>query len=304
MKTLIFPILAIISSALACFMPEIFVGYKGHIITLLVIIMLGMGMTLTFNDFRDIFYKKSALGIGITLQFVVMPIVALGVSMMFGLENELMVGMMLVGTSAGGTASNVITYIAKGDLALSVSMTLCSTLLSIVLMPFLTWLYIGQKVPVPAIDMLIDLIKITLVPLTIGICLNTFAHKFIQKIQKVMPTISMGAIILIIAIIVAANNANIQKVGLLVVLAVMIHNCSGLLFGYFGAKICGFSEKIARTIAIEVGMQNSGLSVALAIKYFSGLSALPGAIFSIWHNISGALLASFWASKTSPSTKE
>lgn len=146
-------------------------------------------------------------------------------------------------------------------------------------------------------SMLIDLIKITLVPLTIGVCLNTFAHRLVVRVSPALPVISIAAIVLIIAIIVAANNANIQKVGFLVVLAVMLHNGLGLMAGYFGARAFGFDERTARTISIEVGMQNSGLSVALAIKYFSGLSALPGAIFSIWHNVSGALLASWWASR-------
>ncbi|MBR8466076.1 bile acid:sodium symporter family protein [Campylobacter sp. faydin G-140] len=297
MKTLIFPITAIILSFVAYFMPDIFIPFKGYIIPLLIIIMLGMGMTLTLNDFNGVFDKKYALLLGISLQFIIMPLAALGISIAFDLGKDLVVGMMLVGTSAGGTASNVITYLARGNLALSVSMTLCSTLLSIVLMPFLTWLYIGQKVPVPAIDMLIELIKITLIPLSLGIAINTYAHKFVTKIQPLLPTISISSIVFIIAIVVSVNHLNIQKVGYLVIIAVILHNSTGLLLGYLGAKLFGFDDKIARTIAIEVGMQNSGLSVALAIKYFGGLSALPGAMFSIWHNVSGALLAGYWASK-------
>ena len=276
MNAFIFPVTALLCAALGYAMPGVFTPLKTLIVPLLITIMLGMGMTLTLRDFADIFSKKRALILGVALQFIVMPLAGLGVSRLLNLNDELTAGMMLVGTSAGGTASNVITYLARGNVALSVSMTLCSTLLSIVLMPLLTWLYIGQKVPVPATDMLIDLVKITLVPLAV----------------------SIGAIVLIIAIVVALNHANVEKVGLMVVFAVMAHNAAGLICGYLGARALGFDERIARTISIEVGMQNSGLSVALAIKYFSGLSALPGAIFSIWHNVSGALLAGFWASRS------
>ncbi|MCD8213297.1 MAG: bile acid:sodium symporter family protein [Campylobacter sp.] len=267
MKTLYFPISAILLSVAAYFMPGLFAPFKGFIVPLLIVIMLNMGMTLTLKDFKEVFVKKYALALGVALQFIVMPLAALGISLLFNLQRELMIGMMLVGTSAGGTASNVITYLAKGDLALSVSMTLCSTLLSIVLMPFLTWLYIGQKVPVPAVDMLIDLVKITLIPLSIGIFLNTFAHKFITKIERSLPIVSIVAIICIISIVVALNHQNIQKVGFIVIIAVILHNSVGLSLGYAGAKIFGFSDKVAKTIAIEVGMQNSGLSDTLAPKY-------------------------------------
>lgn len=297
MTAYIFPVTALVFSAIAYVAPALFLPLKGYIVSLLIVIMLGMGMTLTLRDFCEIFTKKGALALGVCLQFIVMPLVAFVVSRVLNLDNELTAGMMLVGASAGGTASNVITYLARGNVALSVSMTLCSTLFSIVLMPFLTWLYIGQKVPVPAVNMLLDLIKITLVPLALGVAINTFAHRFVLRLNRVLPVISIAAIVLIIAIIVAVNHANIQKVGAIVVLAVVLHNGFGLVSGYFGAKIFGFDERTARTIAIEVGMQNSGLSVTLAIKYFSGLSALPGAIFSIWHNVSGALLAGWWASR-------
>ena len=304
MNAFIFPVTALLCAALGYALPGVFTPLKTLIVPLLITIMLGMGMTLTLRDFTDIFKKKRALALGVALQFIVMPLAGLGVSRLLNLNDELTAGMMLVGTSAGGTASNVITYLARGNVALSVSMTLCSTLLSIVLMPLLTWLYIGQKVPVPATDMLIDLVKITLVPLAVGVSLNTFAHRVVARLQSALPAVSIGAIVLIIAIVVALNHANVEKVGLTVVFAVMAHNAAGLICGYLGARALGFDERIARTISIEVGMQNSGLSVALAIKYFSGLSALPGAIFSIWHNVSGALLAGFWASRSQKRDKK
>lgn len=297
MKALIFPITAIVLSIIAYTFPGGFVPLKGYIIPLLVVIMLGMGITLSIDDFKKILHKKKALGLGIFIQFLVMPLAAFAISKAFGFSNEVTAGMMLVGTSAGGTASNVMTYLAKGDVALSVSMTLFSTLLSILLMPFLTWVYIGQQVPVPAMDMLINLVKIMLVPIVVGVLLNTFFHKFVQKILPALPVISMFAIVAIISIVVALNVKNIQTVGALVAVGVVLHNSAGLFCGYIFSKILGFDEKTARTVAIEVGMQNSGLSVALAVKYFGSLAALPGALFSVWHNISGSILAGIWGLK-------
>ncbi|QKF91263.1 bile acid:sodium symporter family protein [Campylobacter sp. CCUG 57310] len=298
MKALLFPIAAIVLSFIAYTFPAGFVAIKGYIVPLLVVIMLGMGITLSIDDFKQILHKKKALGLGIFIQFLIMPLAAFLISKAFGFSNEITAGMMLVGTSAGGTASNVMTYLAKGDVALSVSMTLFSTLLSIVLMPFLTWLYIGQEVPVPAMSMLLNLVKIMLVPIVVGVLLNTFFHKFVKKILPALPIISMAAIITIIAIVVALNVKNIQTVGALVALGVVLHNGSGLFCGYFLSKLFGFDEKTARTVAIEVGMQNSGLSVALAVKYFGSLAALPGALFSVWHNLSGSILAGIWSSKS------
>ena len=237
MNAFIFPVTALLCAALGYALPGVFAPLKTLIVPLLITIMLGMGMTLTLRDFTDIFNKKRALALGVALQFIVMPLAGLGVSRLLNLNDELTAGMMLVGTSAGGTASNVITYLARGNVALSVSMTLCSTLLSIVLMPLLTWLYIGQKVPVPATDMLIDLVKITLVPLAVGVSLNTFAHRVVARLQSALPAVSIGAIVLIIAIVVALNHANIEKVGLTVVFAVMAHNAAGLICGYLGARV-------------------------------------------------------------------
>lgn len=301
MKNLLFPIFAVLFSLVAFFMPNLFTGLKVYIVSLLMIVMLGMGLTLKLEDFYNVFEKKKAFLIGVLIQFIIMPLAAFFISKAMGFSTEITVGMMLVGTAAGGTASNVMTYIAKGDVALSVSMTFFSTLLSIVLMPFLTLLYIGEKIDVPAMSMLYSLIKIIVIPIALGVFINKFLHKFTEKILPALPVVSISAIILIIAIVVALNNKNIQTAGLGIFFGVILHNALGLFSGYYLSKLFKFDEKTARTVAIEVGMQNSGLSVALAIKYFSTLSALPGAIFSIWHNISGSLLASYWHSKN---TKE
>lgn len=291
MKALVFPALAVIMSFVAFMFSDIFITLKGFIIPLLMIIMLGMGATLSLDDFKNIWHKKFAVIFGVFMQFAIMPFLAFVISKALNFNDALTIGMMLVGTSAGGTASNVITYLAKGDLALSVSMTLVSTLIAIFAMPFLMYFYVGARIDLPISSMLIDLVKITLVPLSIGVVLNTFAKRFTNAIRPVLPIVSISAIILIIAIIVSLNARNLKDIGMIVVIAVIMHNICGLLLGYFGAKICRFDEKTARTVAIEVAMQNSGLSVAMAMKYFTPISALAGALFSIWHNISGALFA-------------
>lgn len=270
------------------------------IIPLLVVIMFGMGMTLTIADFKQVLSQPKIIGLGISLQYMVMPLVAWLVSMLLNLPTELMVGMVLVGSSAGGTASNVICYLARGNVALSITLTLCSTLLAVVAMPALTWLYVGQTVSVPAADMLLSILKIVLIPVLLGVTLNSFFQQRLAPFTPIFPLISSLAIILIIAIIVALNKDRIATTGLTIMLAIILHNLIGLLCGYSISRRLGYDQVISRTLAIEVGMQNSGLSVALALKYFSATAALPGALFSIWHNLSGSLLAAWWTRQNKP----
>lgn len=297
MKALIYPFIALSFSLFAHFFPEFFLPFQSHIVTFLMIIMLGMGLTLNFTDFKRILNKKAPLVFGVLFQFIFMPLIAIIISKILNLSEALTIGMILVGTSAGGTASNVITYLAKGDLALSVSMTLLSTVLSVFLMPLLSWLYIGKSIEIKAASMLFDVAKITILPIFIGIVLNTLFNKFISKIKFLLPLISMSAIIFIISVIIALNTQNLKNIGVIVIFAVILHNLIGMLSSYYLFKLLGYDSKISRTIAIEVGIQNSGLSVAIAMKYFTSLSALIGALFSIWQNISGAIFASFISQK-------
>jgi len=295
--TQLFPLWAILLSTLAFFQPDFFVALKSYIIPLLIIVMLGMGFTLTWHDFKQILHEPKVILLGAALQYCIMPLAAFLIARIFSLPVELLIGMLLVGASAGGTASNVITYLAKGDLALSISMTLLSTLLAVIALPLLTWLYIGQMVYVPVADMFLSLLKLILLPIIIGTTVNTLYHKQIKTVEPVFPLISAIAIVVIIAIVVALNQENIQHVAVSIVIAVILHNSLGLLSGFWLIKKLGYTDKVARTVAIEVGMQNSGLSVALALKYFTAASALPGALFSIWHNLSGSVLAAYWRKK-------
>ncbi|MBD1581134.1 bile acid:sodium symporter family protein [Pseudoalteromonas sp. S16_S37] len=294
----LFPLWAILLSTIAYMFPELFVGFKEAIVPLLMVIMLTMGLTLTSQDFANVLHSKLAVSLGVVLQFTVMPLLAFAISHLLSFNTELLIGMVLVGAVAGGTASNVMCYLAKGNVALSISMTAISTLLGVILTPLITSALIGQVVDIPVQAMLISLLKIVLLPVTIGVLVNTFCSKALSKATPFLPLVSMAAIIFIIAIIVALNQGKLQSIGLAIFIAVMLHNSAGLLLGYWLPKLFGQSEQVCKTIAFEVGMQNSGLAVALAMKFFTPASAVAGTLFSIWHNVSGSILAGVFSKKT------
>lgn len=295
--TFFFPLGAVAVSLLSIFYPGILLPYKGTIVPLLGVVMLGMGMTLRPENFLEIFKRPRLIAIGVSLQFLLMPAIAFLVSSMFGLPQALLVGMILLGSCPGGTASNVICYLARGDVALSISLTTASTLLAVLFTPVLTWIYVGQSVPVPVFDMILNIFKIILLPVSLGVLSNYYFGKYLHFIKHVFPFVSALAIILIIGIIVALNRAQLFLVALPVIAAIFWHNLLGLASGYYFSKLLGLNERQRRTIAIEVGMQNSGLAVALAHAYFPAVAALPGALFSIWHNITGSILAGVWSRK-------
>ncbi|MBV0934505.1 bile acid:sodium symporter family protein [Marinobacterium weihaiense] len=295
--TQLFPAWAILFSVVAYLQPALFTELKSSIVPLLTAIMLAMGLTLTPMDFRNVLRFRSAIGIGVLLQFSVMPLLALGISLVLGFDTDQTVGMVLVGAVAGGTSSNVMTFLAGGNLALSISMTALSTLLGVVLTPLLTGLLVGQTVDVPISGMLMSLVKIVLIPVAIGVAINAVARERIKRIDPVLPLVSMVSIVMIIAIVVALNKDNLASQGAIIALAVMLHNGLGLAAGYGACRACGFDSTISRTIAFEVGLQNSGLATALAMKFFTPIAAIPGTIFSVWHNISGSILAGYWSRK-------
>lgn len=295
--TSLFPLWAILLSATALMWPELYVGMKPAIVPLLGVVMFGMGMTLTWTNFAEVLRRPMVIGVGVLLQFLVMPLAAWLIGTLLGLPLPLLVGLVLVGACPGGTASNVICYLARGDTALSITLTTCSTLLAVFATPALTWLYVGQQVPVPVLDMLWSVAKIVLFPVTLGVVVNSLAGPALQRVKPVFPLLSVLAIVVIIAIVVALNQTRLAGIGASVALAVVLHNSVGLAGGYWITRLLGWDERICRTIAIEVGMQNSGLGVALAVKYFSAVAAVPGALFSVWHNLSGSMLASYWSRK-------
>jgi BASS family bile acid:Na+ symporter len=293
--TLLFPLWALLLSALALWQPEPFTAAKPAIVPLLGLVMFGMGMTLTWQSFAQVLRRPRRIGLGLGLQYLVMPLAAWVIGLALHLPTALLAGLVLVGACPGGTASNVICYLARGDVALSITLTTLSTLLAIVATPLLTWLYIGERVPVPVFDMLLSIFKIVLLPVALGVAVNTLAGRRLEALKHVFPLLSVGAIVAIIAIVVALNRESLATIGPIVIVAVMLHNTIGLTAGYAAGLLLTRDERTARTLAIEVGMQNSGLAVALAVKYFAAAAAVPGALFSIWHNLSGAMLAAWWS---------
>jgi BASS family bile acid:Na+ symporter len=293
--TTLFPLWALLAALLALWQPAPFVAAKPLIVPLLGLVMFGMGMTLTWQRFGAVLRQPGRIGLGLALQYLVMPLAAWAVGLALGLPPALLAGLVLVGASPGGTASNVVCYLARGDLALSITLTTASTLLAILATPLLTWLYVGERVPVPVASMLISIAEVVLLPVALGVLINSlFGHR-LTRLQPLFPVVSVLAIVVIIAIVVGLNRENLAATGPLVALAVVLHNGIGLAAGYGLGRLITGDERAARTLAIEVGMQNSGLAVALAVKYFSAAAALPGALFSVWHNLSGSLLAAWWS---------
>jgi BASS family bile acid:Na+ symporter len=290
----LFPLWAVILAATAYGAPDLFVPWKGAIVPLLGVVMFGMGMTLTVADFAAAVRRPRLVATGVGLQYGVMPLAAWGIAVALGLPPEALAGMVIVGASPGGTASNVVTYLAKGDVALSITLTLVSTVLAVGLTPALTAAYIGATVDVPFWGMLASVAKMVVAPVAAGVAINTFFGKRLAPVKELFPLVSVGAIVAIIAVIVAINRERLGELGPAVALAVALHNGVGLAAGYWVARLSGYDAKICRTLAIEVGMQNSGLAVALAVKHFSAAAALPGAVFSVWHNLTGSALAAWW----------
>lgn len=264
---------------------------------LLGIVMFGMGMTLKLSDFKVVFTKPKAVITGIFAQFIIMPGLAFLLVTVFQLPTELAVGVILVGSCPGGTSSNVMTYLAKGDVALSVGMTACTTIMAPIVTPLLVLLLAGQTVDVAVLEMFMSIVQVVLVPIAAGFIINKLFEKFAQQFAKILPLISVIGISLIIMAVVAANASRLMTVGVLVIVVVMLHNVLGYALGYVAGILLGLSKAQRRTISIEVGMQNSGLATSLATVHFATmpLAAVPGAIFSVWHNISGAIYANILA---------
>ncbi|WP_342596558.1 bile acid:sodium symporter family protein [Salinicola lusitanus] len=300
----LFPVWAVLLAVIAAFEPQLFVGLKADIKTLLVVIMFAMGLTLTREDFARVIKAPKPIAVGVVLQFLIMPVAALLVSRVLGLSPELTTGMILVGATAGGTSSNVMTWLAGGQVALSVSMTMVSTVISVVATPFITWLLVGQTIDVPVLGMLMSIAQLVIAPIALGVVVHHLLGARIRKIESALATLAMAAIVLIIAIVVALNAGNLATLGPIVAIAVIAHNSIGLAGGYWLSRALGFDIRTARTIAFEVGLQNSGLAVTLANQFFTAGAALPGALFSVWHNVSGSVLAGYWKQRGVPAHGE
>jgi len=300
--TRLFPIWALLLSAAAYFSPGSFTLFGPYITSLLTLIMLCMGVTLTLDDFKRIVKRPAPVAAGIVLHYLVMPLAAWLIAKLLRMPPDLTAGMVLVGSVASGTASNVMIYLSRGDVALSITISTLSALVSVVATPLLTALYVDASIHVQVGPMLMSIVQIVVAPIVVGLLINIFCGKLVRRVEPFLPLISMAAILLIIATVVGGSQSHIASVGVVVLFGVILHNGVGLLGGYWGGRLLGFEESICRTLAIEVGMQNSGLAAALGKLYFTPLAALPGALFSVWHNLSGSMLAGFWRGR--PTTEK
>lgn len=297
-----FLFIAVAMSGAAMIEPALFSWLRPHIPLALGVIMFGMGMALDFQDFANIFPKWRLVGVGAVLQFTVMPLVALTVSQLFGLPLEIAIGMGIVGACPGGTASNVITYLARGNVALSVIMTLVSTALAPILTPAIIYLLFKTKVDIAYLAMAKSVFWIVVFPLVDGLVLRRLLRRRIEPVLSIFPAVSILTISVVIACVVGLSQKTLLAFPVVIIIAVIVHNIAGFGLGYGLARAVGSNKRDARAVAVEVGMQNSGLGVALANKFFTATAALPGAIFSLEQNLVGVLLAKIWTRSDSPQT--
>ena len=296
--------LVLATAMIALAFPNAFLLLRPTLINyLLGVVMFGMGLTLNLHDFRIVFSRPKDVIIGCLAQFTIMPLLAWALAWVFRLDEALALGVVLVGCCPGGTASNVITYLAKGDLALSVGMTGVSTLLAPLLTPLLTWALAGKSIHVDVASMILSILWVVILPIIVGLLVKWLWPKFTEEATDYLPAFSTIAIALIVAIVISANADKLLAGGLIIVMVVVLHNICGLGLGYLIGHLLGLASQKKRAISIEVGMQNSGLASSLAATHFAAypLATIPGAIFSVWHNLSGAAVAYLYRRRTRPS---
>lgn len=290
-------VITFVVAALALFVPASGLWISlSWINYLLMVVMFGMGLTLRPEDFALVFTRPKDIICGCVAQFTIMPALAFLLSKVFGLDAALAAGVVLVGTCPGGTSSNVITYLSKGDVALSVGMTSVNTLLAPLLTPAITYLLLRTTVHVDVLAMFLSIVKVVVVPIALGFVINKFFGKITQRAVKVLPMVSVIAICLIVSTVVSHNAQKILSTGVLVFTVVILHNLLGYACGFGLGKLLRQPPAKVKALSVEIGMQNSGLATSLAGSAFSSLAmaTVPGAIFSIWHNISGAILANVY----------
>ena len=287
-------LIVLLAAAAAFFFPSTLCCIRTSWISwMLGLVMFGMGLTLNPSSFRTVFSRPGDVLFGCACQFVVMPVLAFVLARLFRLPDELAIGVILVGCCPGGTSSNVITYLSKGDVALSVAMTAVSTLLAPLLTPLITWLLAGAYVHVNVLSMFLSILEVILIPIALGLLVRRFLPDFTNAVSGCLPAFSTVVITLIVIAVVAANAAGLRSCGLLVIAVVVLHNLCGYGLGFVLARLKRMPASKCTAVSIEVGMQNSGLACSLAQQHFNAmaLATVPGAVFSVWHNISGALIS-------------
>lgn len=304
----LFVLWILLASAVAYLVPASLRWFQPFIVPGLGVIMLGMGMTLLPEDLRRAARRWPAVLVGVVAQFGFMPLIGFAIVHTLRLSPEIVLGVLLVCCCPGGTASNVIAYLAGADVALSISMTAVSTLLSPLATPALLSLYAGQSVQVSFADQAVAIAEVVVLPVLAGLAMRTVLERsgrtrVAALAAAVFPSLSVLFIVLIVGCIVALNADRLATFGLGVAAAVALVNAAGYASGYGLGRALGFDRRTARTVAIEVGMQNSGLGVALANTFFGAATALPSAFFSLWHNLTGPALASYWSTRVPADAK-
>jgi BASS family bile acid:Na+ symporter len=299
-----FSIWVILFACLGFFAPNLFTGYKSSISPLLGIVMFGMGLTLSAADFREVFRRPKDVAIGVIGHYLIMPSIAYLLAIGLNLPPEIAVGVILVGCCPSGTASNVMTFLAKGDVALGVSIASVSTIIAPFATPALISFLAGKWMDINTKSLFMDIVQVVIVPIVLGTIVKAIFRKQAEASVKALPLVSTIAIVLIVAIVVGLNQPKIMSNGLLIFAAVILHNLLGYILGYFFAKLFGMDLAKRKAVTLETGMQNSGLGAALAAAHFSPLAAVPSALFSVWHNLSGSMLATWFARRTEQNNKQ
>ena len=269
--------------------------YEGiNVLNLLLgIVIFTMGTTLKVDDFINVFKKPKEISVGILAQYICMPILAMVLARLFSLDTALTVGLVLVGTVPGGTASDVITFLAKGDVALSVSLTAVSTVLSPILTPIITLILIGNRIHFNPVDMFVSILEIVILPIALGLILNYLFPDFCEKLRDYLPALSSIVVCLIVAGVIGANKQAILTSSTIIIVVIVIQYFIAMLLGFGVGYLAGMDKKQIITVAIELAFQNSGLSTGLAKTHFPNLSqaTVPGALYSVWQNLAGSILA-------------
>ncbi|WP_425488596.1 bile acid:sodium symporter family protein [Corynebacterium anserum] len=302
-----FPLFILIGAVIAFLKPDPFAPLSEYISMMISIIMLCMGLTLTLPDFSLVIRRPLPIIIGVLAQFIIMPVGAVAVAKLLGLNPMLAIGLLMLGSVPGGTTSNVVAYLSRGDVALSVTMTSVSTILSPLVTPIIMLTLAGEETPVNGATMAWSLVQTVLLPVIGGLIIRVVFDRLVTALLPILPWLSVLAIGGVVFPAVAKSSESLKHVGLIVILAVILHNLIGYVLGYLSAKLFKFSVPVARTTSIEVATQSAGLASGMSGKLWSPEAAIPGAVAAVWHNISGALFAFIVrridAAKGTPATK-
>ncbi|MFC7391441.1 bile acid:sodium symporter family protein [Scopulibacillus cellulosilyticus] len=286
-----FTIWVLLFAVMAYLFPGHFKVFGGYVVPLLGIVMFGMGLTLSAADFKEVFRRPKEVALGVIGHFIIMPVIAFLLAIGLHLPKEVAVGVILVGCCPSGTSSNVMVFLARGNVPLAVSIASVSTILAPIVTPLLILLFASKWVNVSVGSLFISIIQVIIIPLVLGFIIKKFFGKQAEAGAKALPLVSCIAIVLIVAGVVAGSQAQLSTTGPLIFAVVVLHNVLGFLIGFFFARLCGMDLAKQKAVSMEIGMQNSGLGVTIASTHFSPLAAVPSAIFSVWHNISGSILA-------------